>query len=110
MRAGQFDPAAGALQLASTAGSEASTVMSARRCPLFLATIGCAVEMANRHLRQMYPNQRDDWIQIRRFHVLRDDFSIANGMLVSLTSWRRPLPHGAPVQMLLNPWCERAQS
>ena len=74
---------AGGLQLASRAGSEASTVMSARRCPLFLSTIGCAVEMANRQLRQMYPDRHDDWIQIRRFHVLREDFSVANGMLVA---------------------------
>jgi len=79
------------LQLASKAGSEASTVMSARRCPLFLSTIGSSIEVANQYIRRMYPSEEDSWIQIRRFHILREDFNDLNGMLVRTKAINRPM-------------------
>ncbi|EKX37646.1 hypothetical protein GUITHDRAFT_144779 [Guillardia theta CCMP2712] len=72
------------------AGSEASTVMSARRCPLFLSTIGSSIEVANQYIRKMYPSEEDSWIQIRRFHILREDFTEHNGMLVRTKAINRP--------------------
>ena len=39
-------------------GSEASTIMSARRCPLFLQLISYAIDIANRALRRQHPHDK----------------------------------------------------
>jgi hypothetical protein len=41
----------GGLELASRASSDASTVISARRCPFFLATLRAAITIVNGQLR-----------------------------------------------------------
>jgi len=62
------------LDLASRSGSEASTVMSARSCAMFRRGLAQALERINVQLLVL-------GVQVKRFQILREDFTFANGML-----------------------------
>ena len=62
------------LDLANRSGSEASTVMSARSCALFRRGLAQALERVNVQLLVL-------GVQVKRFQILREDFTFANGML-----------------------------
>ena len=62
------------LDLASRSGSEASTVMSARSCAMFRKGLSQALERTNAHLLVL-------GVQVKRFQILREDFTLANGLL-----------------------------
>jgi len=71
------------LQLASKSGSEAATIMSARQCALFRRGLALELEFVN---HQIYMKN----VQIRRFQILREDFSVHNGTLNPDGSLNRP--------------------
>ncbi|EKX50728.1 hypothetical protein GUITHDRAFT_103320 [Guillardia theta CCMP2712] len=72
------------LQLASKSGSEAATIMSARQCALFRRGLALELEFVN---HQIYMKN----VQIRRFQILREDFSVHNGTLKPDGSLNRPV-------------------
>ena len=71
------------LEMAARSGSEAVTVMSARSCGMFRRGLALALEKCNVKLAGV-------GVQIRRFQVLREDFSLQNGLLDKNGSLNRP--------------------
>ena len=71
------------LEMAARSGSEAVTVMSARSCGMFRRGLALALEKCNLKLAGV-------GVQIRRFQVLREDFSLQNGLLDKSGSLNRP--------------------
>ena len=70
------------LDLASKSGSEAATVMSARSCAMFRRGLAQALERTNAQLLVLS-------VQVRRFQILREDFTVANGLLFADGSLNR---------------------
>ena len=71
------------LQLASKCGSEAATVMSARQCSYFRRGLAQALQIVNQRID-------GSLLQIRRFQVLRDRFTVDNGLLLPDGELDRP--------------------
>ena len=64
------------LNLASKSGSEAATIMSARSCAMFRRGLAQALEHTNAQLQIL-------GVEVRRFQVLREDFTRDNELLLA---------------------------